>query len=348
MSTTRPQTLGGSINVADSDDLAALDIDGLPLGSRVANQDVGAEFALTSYSPDDRSITMTAGDEVVASTRIWTFAEGNFFDGNLYANLTIADAENDQNNGVHVIEEVISATEVKTFARSVPLVDEAFDEGVVTAEVQDLMPAPVTDEIVAVNGQSGIRWVKVTPGAVVSLTAGNRISVDATDPAAPVVAVTKSRASAIVSGAATDTLTVSGLSEDTYGPYLIQGKLILANTGADNLTKLECNADTSNHTSVILSIVASGTVGTPSGWGYVRVCNDRNITFNVRGTIGRVGTGLERLIELTVYNDTYFVIVRGRWTNTLNDLTSVRLTTNQAAGFSVGTTLELMPITAGR
>lgn len=43
----RPTVTGGTIAVADSDELATLDSNGLPPGSRVWNFDVGAYFALT-------------------------------------------------------------------------------------------------------------------------------------------------------------------------------------------------------------------------------------------------------------------------------------------------------------
>lgn len=166
MAIIRPTVPGGTIAVSDSEALATLDSTGLPQGSAVFNVDVGSEFVLTPSTPDDRDITLAEGDNVDAETRIWTFDNGAFFDGNVGAILTVADAASDQNNGEFTIEAVLSATEIRTMARSVPLVDETFDEEVVTANVIDLMPAPVTDEIVAVAGQTGIRWiVRPPPGA---------------------------------------------------------------------------------------------------------------------------------------------------------------------------------------
>lgn len=280
MATTRPQVFGGTINVADSTDLAALDITGLPLGSRVANQEVGEDFVLTSYSPDERDITLAAGDNVDADTRIWTFENGAFYDGNLYASLTVSDAASDQNNGVFVIEEVISATEVKTFPRSVPLVTEAFDEGTVLAEVQDLMPPTVEDEIVAVTGQSGIRWVVVTAPSPAGVETVTGPGVDNTDPANPTIG---EWTVVTVSGAQTDVTICSGLDLSPTQGIEIEGDLgALAGTVTFSIRPDNTDANCRSVTTTASAGSGAATVTGQSSWPVVASSSGNGPSFGAR------------------------------------------------------------------
>ncbi len=109
MSSTRPDTLGGAITVSDSKSLSLLEIEGLPPGTLVWNEDEGAYFKLTTCARRDIDLDPTDG----YAAGVWTFANGDFTDSDEGDTLVVAlSAPNGGYNGNYFIVSVDSATEI--------------------------------------------------------------------------------------------------------------------------------------------------------------------------------------------------------------------------------------------
>ncbi len=144
MSSTRPTTIGGSITVSDSQSLANLSVAGLPPGTTVWNEDVGAFFKLTTCAR--RDIVLDPTD--FYDTGVFTFANGDFTAADEGQTLVVRfDYPNTGYNANYLIDSVDSATEitvdpapadasVEPFTGAVTVVDTGPSEADVVVSVQ--------------------------------------------------------------------------------------------------------------------------------------------------------------------------------------------------------------------
>lgn len=160
----RPTAIGGSIAVADSDELATLSLDGLPVGSIVWNIDVGAPFKLTQMVRTDITLETTDGYD----SPTWTLANATFtgFEGCTLS--LVLQAPNVAFSRAYVIDTVGSATEVDVVdPPDGQTTGELFGSAVLYAD------ALVTDSVVDANGVIGLRWVKASDATGITQLTGD-------------------------------------------------------------------------------------------------------------------------------------------------------------------------------
>lgn len=150
---TRPTTIGGIVNVIDSDDLALLNPEGLPVGSQVWNAGVGAYFELTTSARTVIDVDPT--DNYDSPT--WTLANATFTGKEGCTLSIVLSTPNAAFSRAYVIDTVGSATECD-------VVDppDGATVGDLSGSAVLYDDALVSDSVVAVLGVIGARWVRVT------------------------------------------------------------------------------------------------------------------------------------------------------------------------------------------
>lgn len=193
--------------------------------------------------------------------------------------------------------------------------------------------ALVTNQVVAVLGISGLRWILLpTGGALAGLTlAQSRLAL------APEYTAT-------VSGASVQTLTLSGLNGNVDGDYEIYGNVAIGHSAATYQLTATGLGNTSYNGYVInqhdgpasaagngfWALFAGG--GTyPSGAGNIST----NLAF--QGTLRTLGTGL-RVISLDIYASTTPIgaVLTGYSSDTTDNITGLVITSSQTDGIAAG------------
>ena len=339
MRINRPTVNGGTISVSDSDALAALSIDGLPVGTTVWNADVGAFFKLTQSART--AITLDPTDGYDSGT--WTFANATFtgFEGcTLLVSLFGAD---DVFGGAYTIDTVVGPTEVDvtpapTGATTAPISGSAtlFDD------------ALETDVTVSANGTIGVRWVFVVAGGVQSVTGAG---VDNSDPDNPVMVaadmctqINAGNDSITTLNSDAQNLDITGLDGNADGDYEFWFSLVAAASASNVLSFQPENLATNQ------SGEALGSAGnTPFGADLTIMVFGTNTNAGADATFLGHGyftskTGRARLFQ-ALSNYTTAVIIQFQsvvtWSDTTTAITKLRFHSSIALGLKAGSYVRL-------
>ncbi len=203
--------------------------------------------------------------------------------------------------------------------------------------------ALVPDEVVAVAGITGARWI-VDGASVTGIAAGTGITV--TGPASGVYTVASSRVqqtTTLVAAAAQ--ITVSGLDGNTDGSYRIDWRITEGASGSGAISIRPNNLATNQQVYGQYIYTASGFLDYPllemsSGDGTGKV--------SVGVIYVRAKAGFPRMFTLNTISDAtggkVAKFMNGVWTDTTTNITEFRLNAATALGFAIGSSMTVTPL----
>jgi hypothetical protein len=322
MSIARPTVQGGSIAVSDSDQLATLDISGLPVGTVVWNEDVGAPFKLTAS--DRTAITIDPADGY--ATGSWTFANATFTGFEDCTLLISLAPPNEAFGAAYNIDTVTSPTEVAVTPSP---------DGTTTAPlvggVTLFSDALVTDQVVSANGTIGVRWVVVTTEI---------------DPVAITASVSSEYDSITAQSIAGQDLSITGLDGDADGDYEFEGQLLLTGSASGNHVTMRPNGVATDQVSTFLYASGVGVASAVDTLLYMDFpTNTADSVMTVKGTMtsktgrNRIYTcvGAGRLTD----GSGHMTNIIGYWTDTATAITSLVVHSDIASGLKAGSYIRL-------
>lgn len=245
MGATRPTTYGGAISVSNSQSLALLDVTGMPPGTLVWNEDVGAFFKLSVCAR--RTIELDPTDTYDAG--VWTFANGDFTEEDAEDTLVIQfSGLNSGYNGNYFITAVNSATEIEALPAPADASTFPF-EGAATVVATGPSVADVT---VSVQGGAifGLVWRVFEVGSDPTVETVNQLA-----------ALTDFRSPALEDAATS--ITVSDLTGNADGDYEVYFHLVI-DAIASGVITLQINGADTNLYSTWSNIAAATLTGARS------------------------------------------------------------------------------------
>lgn len=154
----RPNTLGGMISVANSAELATLDVTGLPPGTLVYNMDPSVKKAFRLTTCERRTIDIDPDTDSYDGAGEWVLAGGEFVASDVGCTaIVVAEFPNGALDGVWEIETV---TDGETIVTNV--VSDHEPVGVFAGTLVVFDNALVINSVVAVLGTFESRWIVET------------------------------------------------------------------------------------------------------------------------------------------------------------------------------------------